>query len=331
MCSRLRALLAAGLFASACASPPRPPREDDRVPVPPTHPLMKAVPTGAVSVLYIDYARLRTAWKEALAAGTSASELRQRQGFVESEDVDHAVLVAVDAWGEENLGIYQGRFGEDALARSEIAAGRDLPAYRERPLWGDSQRSLCLIQAGRVALGPRAAVERAVDVAEGLGTSLVSAPWYRAANQALTRAWPAGIPVALELLVEVTPQMQTRFASVFPEAAKLTWFALRAGGRDDLHVVAVGQAATEADARAVVFALAQRTEALAMRPQLKVLGVSGVLEALRYDVTGTKAHVGLEIGTDAWQTLERRFAQILTFLQQRRQTQQDAAGARSGE
>lgn len=314
--ARLPGLLLA-LILGGCASAPEA-RRSLEVPPPLTHALLGTVPANAVSALYVNHARLRTDWKANLDAGEPPEARRRRQGFVESEDVDHAVVAALgESPALQNLAVYEGRFSDEGLSVSQLGLRGQREPYRGRALWGDEAQALGRLSRERVALGPALAVQSSIDVAADAAPALPSERWFKEAHTAVAQRWPAGQAVSAELLALGTSEMRERMRAFFPEAAELGWLAARAGGGDDLRLVAVASMPNEDAARALVMSLAAQVEALSQRRQMRVLGLSGVLEALQFEASGPLAEVRLSIASGDWKHLRARFAQILEFMRKR--------------
>jgi hypothetical protein len=287
-------------------------------PPPPVHGLLNWVPSNAVSVLYVNYAQLKGDWKPVLDASEPPKARRAEQGFVESEDVDHSVICALgEGPSPENLALYDGRFSDRALQKSRIASRGDLPNYRDLPMWGNGDRSIGKLTKNRVGVGTRAAVQSTIDIMAGAGEAMTREGWYLEANESMFREWPAARRVGLDLTAKSTGPMRERMASMFPEAAALKWFSARAGGTEDFDLVAIGKAETPEAAQTLVYAMAQKAEQWAGRPQVRFMGLSGVLEAIRFENQGTFAKAKLHIKAEEWRGLKQRFSELLAFLRKR--------------
>lgn len=285
---------------------------------PPVHSLVNWVPSNAVSSLYINYAQLRGDWKAVLDAGEPPKARRADQGFVESEDIDHSVICALgEGTAPENLALYEGRFSAQELQQSQIASQGDLPDYRDVKIRGTTARSLAQITKTRVGVGSAAALQAAIDVVAGVNEPLPREGWFTEANDQMARDWPSSRRVGIELTARSTGPMRERLSSMFPEAAGLRWFSARTGGNDDFDLVAIGKAESPDAAQALVYALAQRIEQWAARPQVRLMGLSGVLEAIAFENQGNFAKARLHIKADEWRTLKQRFSQLLAFLRKR--------------
>jgi hypothetical protein len=287
-------------------------------PPPPVHSLLNWVPSNAVSVLYVNYAQLKGDWKSVLEASEPPKARRAEQGFVESEDVDHSVICALgEGPSPENLALYDGRFSDRALQKSRIASRGDLPNYRDLPLWGSSDRAIGKLTKSRVGVGTRTAVQGTIDIIAGAAEAMTREGWYLEANESMFREWPAARRVGIDLTAKSTGPMKERLASMFPEASSLKWFSARAGGTDDFDLVAIGKAETPEAAQTLVYSMAQKAEKWAGRPQVRFMGLSGVLEAIRFENQGNFAKARLHIKAKEWSGLKQRFSELLAFLRKR--------------
>lgn len=316
------------LAVCACAAPQNAVTAVQRTSSPPVHGLVSQVPSNAVSVLYVNYQHLRGDWKKVLDAGEPPKARREQQGFVESEDVDHAVTCALgESATPDNLALYVGRFGTEALAGSRIGSAGDLPRYRDAEMWGTDAEAIAKFSQQRVGVGARTALQASVDVAANVADPLTSEAWFREANESMTQAWPTARRVGIDLTAKATGPMRQRLASAFPEATALRWFSARAGGTEEFDLVALGEAETDDGAQALVYALSAQVEKWASRPQVRFMGLSGVLQAIRFEQQGKLAKATLHINENEWRQLKQRFLELLAFLRKR---QAQAAEGRKG-
>lgn len=315
------------LVLCSCAAPEAVQRAAPRpAPSPPVHSLLNNVPSNAVSVLYVNYQHLRGDWKKVLDAGEPPKQRREQQGFVESEDVDHAVTCALgESASPDNLSLYDGRFRDAAMEASRIGSSGDLPRYRDAAMWGTDGQAIAKLSAKRVGVGTRVGLQASIDVAADVAEPLTAETWFTEANERMTLAWPAVRRVGIELTAKATGPMRQRLESALPEAKALRWFSARAGGTDEFDLVALGQAETAEGAQALVYALAARAEQWAGRPQARFMGLSGVLQAIHFDHQGTLAKATLHINASEWRSLKQRFSELLAFLR-KRQSQSEGSG-----
>ncbi len=261
--------------------------------------LAAQLPGGAEAVVDIDVAQWR-AWPGGRQLREPAARL-DALGVHFLADVDRAAIGAGGLGGDAPSAtvLLRGRLPAD---RMRAALGGEAGDYHGRTVVDGGERSLALLDADTVALGPPAEVRRAVDVALG-GDEGMARDRATAALLARLPTAKQGRPAAIGL-VHVGPALATALEKAGVPAPP-RWLGAAVALGDGVDVGVVAGAADPAAAAALDQWLRGELQSLKSRPSLRALGLAPFVDVVRTATRNEELHL-------AWRLEQRRLDVLLS-------------------